>query len=170
MMQPRRPSGICDKQLVERGLKIWDFVVKTKGWQERIADCKLVYAEKGYVEFRMKPENRHMNPGNTMHGGCIGTIVDEVTAAAINTIDLRPMTSISINSTCIRAIPLGADVLLRAWVDKIGKNVAFAKIEFILEDSGKVAATGEHHMFFLPGQQTADNMKVFVTKALNSKL
>ena len=38
------------------------------------------------------------------------------------------------------------------WVDKLGKNVAFARMEFVLKDSGKVAATGEHHMFCLPGK------------------
>ena len=62
-----------------------------------------------------------------------------------------------LDSEFISAPPPYLSIVMRSgWVDKSGKNVAFAKMELILKESGKVAATGEHHQFFPPGVKPVD--------------
>jgi len=61
-----------------------------------LVGAELSEAEEGRAVVRMRAEDRHLNPGGTVHGGAISTLVDVSMAEALNTTvakeDERPVT------------------------------------------------------------------------------
>ena len=54
------------------------------GFREFVG-IELSEAEEGRAVVRTRTEGRHLNPGGTVHGGAISTLVDVAMAEALNT-------------------------------------------------------------------------------------
>src|SRR4028119_1073479 len=67
-----------------------------KGGFRELVGIELSEAEEGRAVVRMRAGDRHLNPGGTVHGGAISTLVDVSMAEALNTTvaeeDERPVT------------------------------------------------------------------------------
>lgn len=79
------------------------------------------------------------NPFGSLHGGCIATLADDITTAAIMMVDRehRPGVSISINVDYLLPAAIGEKVTVVAKVLKVGKSIAFSKCEFVNSVCGR---------------------------------
>jgi acyl-coenzyme A thioesterase 13 len=89
------------------------------------------------------------NRYGTLHGGCIATLVDVISTAALITKSDQPGVSVNINVSYVSPGPAGEDVEVDATLVKLGANLAFMEVLLTSKD-GKVVARGSHTKF-LPG-------------------
>lgn len=111
-----------------------------------------ISAERGKITCRLPVAARLQNRYNTLHGGCIATLVDTVGTAALLTVSARSGVSLNINVNYLRGMPGGGDVVIEAKVVKVGKNIA--TIDVVLKDqgSGKLVAQGTHVKYMADNQ------------------
>ena len=83
------------------------------------------------------------NRYGTLHGGCIATLVDVVSTAALVTQSDHPGVSVNIDVACVSPGPAGEEVQVDARVVKVGVNLAFMEVTITAGD-GKVVARGSH--------------------------
>ena len=111
------------------------------GFRELVG-AALFEAEEGRAVVRMRAESRHLNPGGTVHGGAISTLVDVSMAEALNTTvaeeDERPVTvEIKVNYMA----PAKAGIITStARVRKGGKRVTVVEAEVVQEQDKEVVA------------------------------
>lgn len=65
-------------------------------------------AEDGSPVYGMKVEHRHLNGGDAMHGGALGTFIDCALFAFARTVTDQRMVTLSLRSDFIAPAPLGA--------------------------------------------------------------
>ena len=80
------------------------------------------------------------NRYGTLHGGCIATLVDVVSTAALVTQSDHPGVSVNIDVAYMSPGPAGDEVQVDARVTKVGVNLAF--MEVLITSGGKVVAKG----------------------------
>jgi acyl-coenzyme A thioesterase 13 len=95
---------------------------------------------------------RVVNRNGTLHGGCIATLVDVVGTAALLIRSARGGVSLSINTTYLAPLPLGATALVDARVLRLGRTVAVIEVDIRDAATGELAATGTHVKFISPGE------------------
>ena len=83
------------------------------------------------------------NRYGTLHGGCIATLVDVVSTAALVTQSDHPGVSVNIDVAYMSPGPAGDEVQVDARVTKVGVNLAFMEV-LIKSGDGKVVAKGSH--------------------------
>ena len=83
------------------------------------------------------------NRYGTLHGGCIATLVDVVSTAALVTQSDHPGVSVNIDVAYMSPGPAGEEVQVDATVVKVGANLAFMEV-LITSADGKVVARGSH--------------------------
>jgi len=111
------------------------------GFRELVG-AGLFEAEEGRAVVRMRAESRHLNPGGTVHGGAISTLVDVSMAEALNTTvaeeDERPVTvEIKVNYMA----PANPGIITStARVRKGGKRVTVVEAEVVQEQDKEVVA------------------------------
>lgn len=89
------------------------------------------------------------NRYGTLHGGCIATLVDVISTAALVTKSNHPGVSVDISVSYMSPGPAGETVEGDATLTKLGANLAFMDVT-ITNEQGKVVAKGSHTKF-LPG-------------------
>jgi uncharacterized protein (TIGR00369 family) len=113
-----------------------------KGGFRELLGAELAESEEGRAVVRMRAEGRHLNPGGTVHGGAISTLVDISMAEALNTAvtedEERPVT---VGMTVTYMAPAKPGVVAsRAWVRKGGKRVTVVEAEVVQEGDEEVVA------------------------------
>ena len=113
-----------------------------KGGFRELVGAELAEAEEGRAVVRMRAEGRHLNPGGTVHGGAISTLVDISMAEALNTAvaddDERPVT---VGMTVNYMAPAKPGVVASsARVRKGGKRVTVVEAEVVQEEDEEVVA------------------------------
>lgn len=93
------------------------------------------------------------NRYGTLHGGCIATLVDVVSTAALVTQSDHPGVSVNIDVAYMSPGPAGEEVQVDATVVKVGANLAFMAV-LITSKDGKVVAKGNHTKY-LPRTNTS---------------
>jgi len=123
----------------------------TTSWVEcfdRIAlgecDIHAVHAEEGYMQCRcvVKPKTR--NGFSTMHGGCIATLIDVVSSAALVTIWGTPGVSVSMNIHYISPGVADAILEVRARVVRAGKHMATMTVDIVDCRNETIISHGTH--------------------------
>lgn len=112
-----------------------------RGFREFVGS-ELTEAEDGRAVVRLRAEDRHLNPGGTVHGGAISTLVDISMAEAIGTTvaegDERPVTvEMKVN---YMAPGKPGTIASTARVRKGGKRMTVVEAEVVQEDDGEVVA------------------------------
>ena len=113
-----------------------------KGGFRELVGIELSEAEEGRAVVSMRPGDRHLNPGGTVHGGAISTLVDVAMADALNTTLAdeaeRPVTvEMKVN---YMAPGKPGVIVSTAQVRKGGKRVTVVEAEVVQkEDEGVVA-------------------------------
>ncbi len=112
-----------------------------RGFRELVG-AELSEAGDGRAVVRLRAGGRHLNPGGTVHGGAISTLVDVSMAEAIGTTvpeeDERPVTvEMKVN---YMAPGRPGSIFSEARVRKGGKRVTVVEAEVVQEDDGEVVA------------------------------
>ena len=112
-----------------------------QGFRELVG-AELSEAGDGRAVVRLRAGERHLNPGGTVHGGAISTLVDISMAEAIGTTvaeeDERPVTvEMKVN---YMAPGKPGVILSEASVRKAGKRMTVVEAEVVQEDGGEVVA------------------------------
>ncbi|KAM4028535.1 acyl-coenzyme A thioesterase 13 [Anomaloglossus baeobatrachus] len=115
------------------------------GFDRVLSKLQLVSASPGKVVCELKVDEEHTNRAGTMHGGLTATLVDTVsTVALIHTERGAPGVSVDMNITYMNAAKLGESVLITAQVLKQGRTLAFATVDLVNKETGKLVAQGRH--------------------------
>jgi uncharacterized protein (TIGR00369 family) len=112
----------------------------------RMFDFRPVSIGDGEATFTCTPDESAYNPLGVVHGGLVCTMLDTVTACAVQT--TLPagvgLTSIEIKVNYLRPVRLTGDgapeLRARGWVTKPGRRVSFAEGD-VRDADGKVVAT-----------------------------
>ncbi len=111
------------------------------GFRELVG-IELSETEEGRAVVRMRPGARHLNPGGTVHGGAISTLVDVAMAEALNTTLAeeaeRPVT-VEMKVNYMAPAKPGA-IVSTARVRKGGKRVTVVEAEVVQEEDEEVVA------------------------------
>ncbi len=111
------------------------------GFRELVG-IELSEAGEGRAVVRMRPGDRHLNPGGTVHGGAISTLVDVAMAEAIGTTLAeeaeRPVT-VEMKVNYMTPGKPGA-IVSTAKVRKGGKRVTVVEAEVVQEEDEEVVA------------------------------
>ena len=112
-----------------------------RGFRELVG-AELAEAGDGRAAVRLRAEERHLNPGGTVHGGAISTLVDISMAEAIGTTvaegDERPVT-VEVKVNYMAPGRPGA-IVSEARVRKGGKRMTVVEAEVSQEEDGEVVA------------------------------
>ena len=92
-----------------------------------------------------KLENRY----GTLHGGCIATLVDVVSTAALITLSDSSGVTLDLNVSYMTAAKHGDSVVVDAKVLKTGKSTAALEVELRSVATGSLVAKGRHNKFLL---------------------
>ncbi|XP_073487263.1 acyl-coenzyme A thioesterase 13 [Aquarana catesbeiana] len=115
------------------------------GFDRVLNKLQIVSASPGKLVCEMKVDEDHTNRGGTLHGGLTATLVDMVsTVALLNTDRGAPGVSVDMNITYMNAAKIGESILITAQVLKQGKTLAFATVDLVNKDTGKIIAQGRH--------------------------
>jgi uncharacterized protein (TIGR00369 family) len=113
------------------------------GFRELVG-TELSSAEEGRAIVKVHAEERHLNPGGTVHGGVVYTLVDVSMAEALKTTiaegDERPVT-IEIKVNYLESGKAGT-LTSTAQVRKGGKRVTIVEAEVTQEGEVVALATG----------------------------
>ncbi len=115
------------------------------GFRELVG-TELSSAEEGSAVVEVQAEDRHLNPGGTVHGGVVYTLVDVSMAEALKTTiaegDERPVT-IEIKVNYLEPGKAGT-LTSTAQVRKGGKRVTIVEAEVAQEGEVVALATGTY--------------------------
>jgi len=118
----------------------------------------IVHVSRGKVIFQGRPQNTHLNPMGTVHGGWYATILDSALACAVHTMlpAGRAYTTSQLNLHLVRSIPLGvARVQAVGEVVHCGRQLATAEGQLLGPDGSLYAhATCTCLIFDLPESTT----------------
>nr|XP_033790385.1 acyl-coenzyme A thioesterase 13 [Geotrypetes seraphini]XP_033790386.1 acyl-coenzyme A thioesterase 13 [Geotrypetes seraphini] len=120
-------------------------IVGLPGFDRVTNKVNFISASPGKVVCEMTVEEEHTNANGTLHGGMTATLVDFIsTAALLYTERGAPGVSVDMNITYMNAAKLGESILITAQVLKQGRSLAFATVDLINKDTGKIIAQGRH--------------------------
>ncbi|KAG9461444.1 hypothetical protein GDO78_016871 [Eleutherodactylus coqui] len=106
---------------------------------------QLVSASPGKIVCELKVDEEHTNQGGTMHGGFTAYLVDTVSTVALMYTERGvPGVSVDMNITYMNAAKIGESVLITAQILKQGRTLAFATVDLVNKDTGKLIAQGRH--------------------------
>jgi len=102
---------------------------------------KAIEATKGRVVFTAKADSNHLNPTGMVHGGFAATVLDTVTACAIQTmLGRKPVFStIELNVKMMRPMPIGVELLVQGDVINVSKSLGISEGK-IFTPEGKLIA------------------------------
>ena len=110
------------------------------GFRELLG-LELVEAEEGRAVVELRAGDRHLNPGGTVHGGAVSTLIDVAMAEALNPMtgeEERPVT-IEIKVNYLEPGKPGT-LSCTASVRKGGKRITIVEAEVTQRENGEVVA------------------------------
>ncbi|PKP85565.1 MAG: thioesterase [Alphaproteobacteria bacterium HGW-Alphaproteobacteria-2] len=105
---------------------------------------RLHAVDEGEATFRGTPEFAYTNPMGTVHGGWYGTLLDSALGCAVMTRVPQGAfyTTLEFKVNLLRALPLGAEVEVRATCRHAGRSTAVAEGAITGVADGRLYATG----------------------------
>merc|ERR1712004_954269 len=121
------------------------FANKGPGFDTCMKQVNLVSAGEGRLRAEMTVTEDHQNRGGTLHGGMTATLVDALsTIGLMTTGEGRPGVSVNINVSYISAARVGEDIVIESETLKLGRTLAFLKVDISRKSDGKLIASGSH--------------------------
>ena len=109
-----------------------------------LKDVELISASNGTVLAKLKVEPVHMNSKGTLHGTVSACITDSFGGLAIASTGVNNTgLSTDIHTTYVSTAKVGDTIIIAAVASKVGRCLAFTKVE-IRHEAGAVVATGTH--------------------------
>lgn len=122
-----------------------------------LAGLTAICAQPGRVSCALEVTEGLSNRYETLHGGCIATIVDVVTTAALVTRSEFGGVTLELNCSYLNAAKVGEWVEVEARVLKVGGAVAVLACTLTARGSGRVVAEGRHTKY-LPRTEIAPHL------------
>ena len=104
---------------------------------------KILAVRKGYIKFSGTPDERHLNPAGTVHGGFYATLLDSVLGNAIFS-ELEEdvgYSTVDLNVKMLGSIQIGQEVYAEARVVKVSRQIGVAEAT-IQDADGKILGHG----------------------------
>ncbi|MBL8832427.1 MAG: PaaI family thioesterase [Rhodospirillales bacterium] len=115
----------------------------------------------GYVELELTLGEKHRNRSGIAHGGVIATLIDAAGGFAgcwcPHRDRIRRASTLSLNTQFVSPGRLGRRLVTTGRARAGGKSIFFATME-ILDDEGKLVATGEGVYKYRPGSETSEGV------------
>ena len=89
--------------------------------------------EEQWVEYRVVMPEEARNVIGTIHGGYIAAIADEAMAITVLALDNNPdytVTTMDMQFNTLKAMHVGEEIIIRCYVDHIGKRSAVSNCSF----------------------------------------
>lgn len=101
------------------------------------------------IAVRFRVHHTHLNGGQTLHGGCIATLIDVLTSIALRKHHREGRSGVTASLTveCVNAAFEHDELVIVATVHKVGKNLAFTSAHLRRERDDATIATGAHVKF-----------------------
>ena len=92
--------------------------------------------KEGFVRFKVKADQRHLNPQGVVSGGFAATVLDSVTGSAVHTMlgKSSGYGTIDLNVKMLNAVPMDQELVAEGKIIHITKRIGVA--EGILKDEG----------------------------------
>lgn len=104
-----------------------------------------IQARDGYMQCRCTVGPKTRNGFSTMHGGCIATLIDVVSSAALVTVWGSPGVSVSMDIHYISPGMAGSVLEVRARVVHAGQRLATMTVDIVdIENEDRVVSHGTH--------------------------
>ncbi|KAF2106749.1 HotDog domain-containing protein [Lophiotrema nucula] len=153
------------KLLADRRPK--DHIVLQDFDREVMNNLKIVDAGlDGSVQFELYMSPNFSNLNDVMHGGAAGVIFDMATTTALcpvarpNFWEFMGGVTRSLNISYLRAVPIGATVLLKSKVVSVGKQMAMIRGTMESLDEKVTYCTVEHHKVNAPVREEHKKVRV----------
>jgi uncharacterized protein (TIGR00369 family) len=126
------PPGITLNPLELSGLALVQALIDGTIAHPSMADTipmRARAAERGYVRFSVRADQRHLNPLGGVHGGFAATVLDSVTGCSIHTmLDAGfGYGTVDLGVKMLRAIPLDQDLIAEARVIHLSRNLGMSE-------------------------------------------
>ena len=104
-----------------------------------------IKAGDGYIQCRFVVKPQTMNLFSTLHGGCIATLIDVVSSAALVTLWGTPGVSVTMNIHYISPGLADTTLDVRARVIRAGKQMATMVVDIVdTRDDDRIISYGTH--------------------------
>jgi uncharacterized protein (TIGR00369 family) len=102
---------------------------------------EVVSAEKGMARLMLQAEERHLNPGGTVHGGAIATLLDTAMGTAVATTTGGGEIPVTVEMK-VNYLEPGQQGMLAATarIHKRGRRFTVLEADVVQEESGEVIA------------------------------
>lgn len=108
-----------------------------------IIPMQLTVVREKYIEYQVRPDERHFNLQGGIHGGFCATVLDSATGAAVHTtIDAGvSFSTIDLNVKMLKAMKSGESYTAIGEVIRTGRNVLTSEGR-IIDQNGQIYAFG----------------------------
>ncbi|CAF1025729.1 unnamed protein product [Didymodactylos carnosus] len=129
--------------------EILNVQIKSQKFSRIFDGIRVIAAEKpGRVQCEIDIEEKHLNRGNTMHGGMVTSLVDTVSTLALESTKNHPIgVSVDLSVSFLKAAKPGETIIIDAETIKLGKTLAFLNVELRNKKTNELIATGKHTKF-----------------------
>ncbi len=126
-------------------------------FRDHVGYGPIVWRE-NYVELALALDERHRNRSGIAHGGVIATLIDAAGGFAgcwcPHRDRIRRASTLSLNTQFVSPGRLGHRLITTGRARAGGKSIFFSTME-IVDDEGKLVATGEGVYKYRPGSETS---------------
>lgn len=143
--------GTADNELLFHVQNAYDTMGQGLTFNRIIKETRVLAVSKSTLVCELEIVQRHVNDKGTMHGGCIATIVDILTATSVRLlVPENPIVSIDLSISYLAPVKLGETILMEATCLKAGSSVAFTDALFRLKsDKQKILVRGKQQLAIL---------------------
>ena len=114
------------------------------------------YEDDDYIVSTWHPESHYQGWVNTMHGGILSTLIDEVCGWVVTSKLQTSGYTVQLNVKFRKAVPTTEpELTVRAKVTKQVRNLAYINAE-IINNKGEVCNEGEAIYFLMPPEKAAE--------------
>jgi|SRR5690554_814967 len=123
----------------------------------RACDLELVHSTDGRAEIRFAVNDFAVNPAGALHGGILYAMMDVACFFAVISqlqADQHPV-SVEVHSSVLRAALQGETVVIRSWVDRLGRTLAAMRCDALVvnaDGSERLIGTGNVTKSILTGR------------------
>ncbi|GJQ81634.1 hypothetical protein Trydic_g8513 [Trypoxylus dichotomus] len=129
--------------------KVTKILLNLKGFDKICHSIKILTAGNGSIKAELKVTSEHVNTMGTLHGGYIATLVDVVSSLGLFSHErgFKNQATVNININYLSSAKEGDTVEILSNTLKLGKTLAFMRVELKNKETGILFANGSHTMY-----------------------
>ena len=121
-----------------------------------LQSATIIHASSGLLRARLVIGPHHINSKHTLHGSVSATLVDWAGGLVVATEGLEATgLSTDLNVTFVSVAREGEEIEIEACLLRLGRNMAFTRVEIRRATDGEVVACGNHTKYVKREQQSS---------------